>query len=43
MVLLWVVVIAVLLAWAKYRLDRAAYRLCWYLALSTMIVIGLVL
>ena len=37
------VVLAVFLAWAKYRLEPRAYRLFWYVAVSTMIVAGLVL
>jgi hypothetical protein len=38
-----VVVLAFVLAWAKYSLDRRVYRLLWYLAAVTVFAIGLAL
>ena len=34
---------AVLLAWARVTQSRRMYRLCWYVVLTTVFIIGLVL
>ncbi len=43
--MIWFVLVALaaFLAWAKYRLEPRAYRLFWYVEVSTMIAAGLVL
>ena len=37
------VVVAVLVVWAKYRFDRRVYLWLWYAAISAAFIAGLVL